>query len=101
VLTSLSQKNEERLLQEGAAAYFEKSTLQLDKGPDRLTAAVETVLGRVSHQKELALRLQELAAKKAAEDPTNDSINDAWEMEITGIESSSCTTTIPRPRLKN
>ena len=31
VLTSLSQRNEEKLLSEGAAAYFEKSTLQLDK----------------------------------------------------------------------
>ncbi len=101
VLTSLSQKNEERLLQEGAAAYFEKSTLQLDKGPDRLTAAVETVLGRVSHQKELALRLQELAAKKASEEASTDATTEAWEMEITGVESSSCTTTIPQPRLKN
>ena len=33
VLTSLSQKNEERLLQEGAAAYFEKSRLELEKAP--------------------------------------------------------------------
>ena len=33
VLTSLSQKNEEKLLSEGAAAYFEKSTLALDKTP--------------------------------------------------------------------
>ena len=30
VLTSLSQRNEEQLLSEGAAAYFEKSTLGLD-----------------------------------------------------------------------
>jgi CheY-like chemotaxis protein len=45
VLTSLSQRNEEQLLSEGAAAYFEKSTLGLDKNSDRLVAAVETVLG--------------------------------------------------------
>ena len=64
VLTSLSQKNEEKLLHEGAAAYFEKSTLELDKNSDRLAATVETVLRRVNHQKSLDLRLQELAAKK-------------------------------------
>jgi len=64
VLTSLSQMNEEKLIQEGAAAYFEKSTLELDKNSDRLAATIETVLGRVNHQKSLDLRLQELAAKK-------------------------------------
>lgn len=66
VLTSLSQKNEEKLIHAGAAAYFEKSTLELDKSSDRLAATVETVLGRVNHQKELDLRLRQLAAKKAA-----------------------------------
>jgi CheY-like chemotaxis protein len=66
VLTSLSQKNEEKLLHEGAVAYFEKSTLELDKSSDRLAATVETVLRQVNHQKELDLRLQALAAKKAA-----------------------------------
>jgi DNA-binding response OmpR family regulator len=64
VLTSLSQMNEEKLLQEGAAAYFEKSTLELDKSSDRLATTVETVLRRVNHQKNLNLRLQALAAKK-------------------------------------
>ena len=64
VLTSLSQKNEEKLLSEGAAAYFEKSTLELDKSSDRLAATVETVLERVNHQKNLDIRLQKLAAKK-------------------------------------
>ena len=65
VLTSLSQKNEEKLIHEGAAAYFEKSTLELDKGSDRLAATVETVLRRINHQKSLDLRLRELAVKKA------------------------------------
>lgn len=51
VLTSLSQKNEDRLLQDGAAAYFEKSTLDLDKNSDRLAATLETVLSRVNKQK--------------------------------------------------
>jgi len=63
VLTSLSQKNEEKLLHEGAAAYFEKSTLGLDKNSNRLAAAIETVLRQVNHQKSLDLRLQALAAK--------------------------------------
>jgi CheY-like chemotaxis protein len=63
VLTSLSQKNEEKLLHEGAAAYLEKSTLELDKNSNRLAAAIETVLRQVNHQKGLDLRLQALAAK--------------------------------------
>ena len=63
VLSSLSQKNEEKLLNEGAAAYFEKSTLELDKSSDRLAAAIEMVLRRVDHQKNLNLLLQASAAK--------------------------------------
>jgi CheY-like chemotaxis protein len=66
VLTSLSQKNEERLIQEGAIAYFEKSALALDKSSDRLAAAVATVLRQVNRQKDLDLRLPALAAKKTA-----------------------------------
>jgi len=68
VLTSLSQKNEEKLLSEGAVAYFEKSALELDKSSDRLATTVETVLRRVNHQKNLDLRLRELAVKKAIAD---------------------------------
>ena len=68
VLTSLSQRNEEKLLSEGAAAYFEKSTLELDKNSDRLVATVETVLGRANHQKRMNLRLHALARKKKATD---------------------------------
>ena len=64
VLTSLSQMNEEKLLHEGAAAYFEKSTLELDKSSDRLAITVETVLRRTNHQKNLKLRLRELALKR-------------------------------------
>src|SRR6202163_3217190 len=51
VLTSLSQKNEEKLISEGAAAYFEKSTLALDQNSSRLADTVETVLARASQQK--------------------------------------------------
>lgn len=48
VLTSLSQVNEEKLLGAGAAAYFEKSSLDLDKSSDRLAATIEAVLNRVN-----------------------------------------------------
>lgn len=48
VLSSLSQKNEEKLLSEGAAAYFEKSSLALDQNSGLLAASVETVLARAS-----------------------------------------------------
>jgi len=53
VLSSLSQKNEEKLLSEGAAAYFEKSALALDQNSDLLTTTVETVLARKSIKKPL------------------------------------------------
>ena len=68
MLTSLSQRNEEKLLSEGAAAYLKKSTLELDKSSDRLVATVETVLDRTNRQKNLNLRLQGLAKKKATDD---------------------------------
>jgi CheY-like chemotaxis protein len=51
VLSSLSQRNEEKLLHEGAVAYFEKDSLQLHKSSDRLAAAVESVLGRLRREK--------------------------------------------------
>jgi len=41
VLTSLSQKNQEKLREAGAAAYFEKASLSLDKGAGALVSAVE------------------------------------------------------------
>src|ERR1700731_4981946 len=50
VLTSLSQKNEEKLISEGAAAYFEKSTLALDQNSSRLEDMVETALARAGRQ---------------------------------------------------
>lgn len=45
VLTSLSQKNEEKLKSAGAAAYLEKSALDLDKDAGLLIQAVEEVAG--------------------------------------------------------
>jgi CheY-like chemotaxis protein len=52
VLTSLSQMNEGKLRDAGTVAYFEKSSLDLDKSSDRLAATIETVLGRVHSQNE-------------------------------------------------
>jgi len=46
--SAIPQKNEEKLIQDGAAAYFEKSALDLDKNSDRLAATVETVLCRLN-----------------------------------------------------
>jgi len=63
VLTSLSQKNEEKLLSEGAAAYFEKSTLQLDKNSNRLAAAIEAVLARIESARKRYLGSRTSAAK--------------------------------------
>jgi CheY-like chemotaxis protein len=51
VLTSLSQKNEEKLLSEGAAAYFEKSALALDQNSSRLSDTVETVLAKAMERR--------------------------------------------------
>jgi CheY-like chemotaxis protein len=44
VLTSLSQKNEQKLIEEGAAAYFEKTNLMLDKGPEGLLEVVQNIV---------------------------------------------------------
>jgi CheY-like chemotaxis protein len=50
VLSSLSQKNEVKLKQAGAVEYLEKASLDLEKHPDRLASAVETVLRQVREQ---------------------------------------------------
>jgi len=52
VLTRLAQINEQKLIQEGAEAYYEKSTLDLDKNSDRLASTVETVLIRCQKQRQ-------------------------------------------------
>lgn len=44
VLSGLSQRNEEKLVKEGAAAYFEKAALDLENHSDRLVKAVQQVL---------------------------------------------------------
>ena len=44
VLSGLSQRNEEKLVKEGAAAYYEKGSLDLENHSDRLVRAVQSVL---------------------------------------------------------
>jgi len=47
VLTGLSHKNAERLLADGALAFFEKSELALEKGSEFLLAAVSRIVQRL------------------------------------------------------
>lgn len=51
VLTSLPQCNEEKLLGEGATAYFEKSLLIVDKGSGPFVEAVERLLAKAAKAK--------------------------------------------------
>jgi DNA-binding response OmpR family regulator len=48
VLTSLPQANEDKLLKEGATAYFEKSLLTIDKESAPFVEAVEKLLARAA-----------------------------------------------------
>jgi CheY-like chemotaxis protein len=41
VMTGLSQKNAPRLEKDGANGFLEKSTLELNKGPEKLLAALD------------------------------------------------------------
>jgi CheY-like chemotaxis protein len=48
VITGMSQKNAARLQQDGAFGFLEKSTLELDKGSEKLLTAVEEILRKLS-----------------------------------------------------
>jgi len=50
VLSSLPQKNEAKLLKEGATAYFDKSTLGLDQHSQSLIQTVSRILGEQTEQ---------------------------------------------------
>jgi CheY-like chemotaxis protein len=52
VLSSLSQRNAEKLKQAGAVEYLEKAGLDLEKHPDRLSEAVEGVLRRCQQRRQ-------------------------------------------------
>lgn len=47
VMTGLSQKNAARLQGDGAIAFLEKSVLDLDKGSEKLLAAVQEILQKL------------------------------------------------------
>jgi CheY-like chemotaxis protein len=51
VVSSLSQRNEGKLKQAGAVEYLEKASLDLEKHPDRLAAAVDLVLRKHDQRK--------------------------------------------------
>lgn len=51
VLSSLSQCNEEKVVAEGATAYFEKSLLTLDKGPSDFVNTVQQLLTKAARDK--------------------------------------------------
>lgn len=48
VLSSLPQKNEARLVKEGATAYYEKSKMGLDRHGESLVSIVKTALDNVA-----------------------------------------------------
>ena len=52
VLSGLSQKNEARLLQSGAAAYFEKSEKMWDQGLSGLVGLIEQAVVASKHPKD-------------------------------------------------
>jgi CheY-like chemotaxis protein len=51
ILTGMAQINEERLLNEGAIGFLEKSVLELNKGSGKLLAAVSNILKKINSGK--------------------------------------------------
>jgi len=51
VITGMSEKNADRLRKDGALGFLEKSTLELDKGSDKLLNAVQEILTRISFER--------------------------------------------------
>jgi CheY-like chemotaxis protein len=47
VITGMSQKNAPRLQEDGAAGFLEKSTLELDKGSEKLLEAVRQIIEKL------------------------------------------------------
>ena len=48
VMTGLSEKNAERLLQDGASGFLEKSALDLEHGADKLIEALSAIMKNLS-----------------------------------------------------
>ena len=43
----MTEKNAARLQEDGAAGFLQKSTLELDKGPERLLAQVQEIVSKL------------------------------------------------------
>lgn len=50
VITGMSQKNAARLEADGAAGFLEKSALELEKGSEKLLAAVQEIVSKLGLQ---------------------------------------------------
>jgi CheY-like chemotaxis protein len=50
VITGMSQKNATRLHADGAAGFLEKAVLELDKGSEKLLAAVKAIIDNLPAQ---------------------------------------------------
>lgn len=50
VITGMSQKNAARLHADGAAGFLEKGSLEMDKGSDKLLAAVKAIVEKLPAQ---------------------------------------------------
>ncbi len=50
VMTGMSQKNAARLQQDGAIGFLEKSALELDKGSEKLIAALREIIKKLPAQ---------------------------------------------------
>jgi len=66
VITGMSQKNAARLEQDGAFGFLEKSTLELDKGSEKLLTAVEEILLKLSDAARTANAMPFAAAASAS-----------------------------------
>lgn len=52
VMTGMSQKNAERLREDGAAGFLEKSALELEKGSEKILKAVRDILQQQSSERD-------------------------------------------------
>jgi CheY-like chemotaxis protein len=50
VISGMTGKNAARLQEDGAAGFLEKSTLEMDKGPERLLARVHDIVAKLPEQ---------------------------------------------------
>jgi CheY-like chemotaxis protein len=66
VITGMSQKNAVRLQQDGAVGFLEKSALELDKGSEKLLAAVREIIEKLPKPSERRRHKAHKAASTAS-----------------------------------